>query len=192
VSSRQDVEVALRDWFAARLGAPDVAIEDLHRHDEGFSWRTYTLDVRWRDEEGAERVHGYAARVEPEDGLLAPYDIEYQYGVHRLVSEHSTVPIPKLGWLELDPSVLDMPFYVMDRVRAVVPVQWRPDDPEIFPTDAAREAIGLAFIDVQAAIAATDWRRFGGGLFADPGTPEQSAAAQVEYWTDYYEQARLV
>jgi aminoglycoside phosphotransferase (APT) family kinase protein len=85
-----------------------------------------------------------------------------------------------------------MPFYVMDRVVGRVPVQWRPDDREIFPTDAALRRFGLRFVDVQAQIHAVDWRALGLGFLAAAEDPHASAQAQLEHWAQYYERSRLV
>ncbi len=64
--------------------------------------------------------------------------------------------MPKLFWLEKDPSIIGMPFYVMERVTGKVPVQWEPNDPEMFPTPEARHRIGIDFVDALAAIHAVD------------------------------------
>jgi aminoglycoside phosphotransferase (APT) family kinase protein len=167
------VAESLRGWFAARLDDPSAAVLDLTRHSEGFSWETYTLDVV----AGGER-RGYAVRVEPQDGLLAPYDIEQQYELHRAVLERSDVPMAELHWLELDPSVVGGRFYVMERLRGRVPVQWAGDDPDIFPTAAARQALGNEFVDIQARIHAVDWR----GALDGP-------EATVDRWAEAYERA---
>ena len=166
---------------------------DVRRHDEGFSWGTFTLDAHWRElASGRERSQGLAVRLEPEDGLLGPYDVSHEVALHQLVQEQATVPIPRWLWTELDPSWLGSPFYVMERVRAEVPVQWRPDDPVAFPTPAARRAIGLQFVDIQAAVHAIDWRGHGTGVLDDPGPPERAARVEVERWVNHYEHARLV
>ena len=106
-------------------------------------------------------MQGYAVRVEPHDGLLAPYDIDGQFRLHRAILDHSDVPMPGLYWLEHDPAVLGMPFFVMERLRGVVPVQWRGNDPAIFPSDEARREIGLQFVDIEARIHGVDWRAAG-------------------------------
>jgi aminoglycoside phosphotransferase (APT) family kinase protein len=180
-------------WLAERLGVADLSVDELHRHDEGFSWQTYTLMARWR-EPGTreERTRGYAIRVEPMDGLLAPYDTLQQYRVHALVSAAGTVPMAELYWLELDRAVLGMPFYAMERVEGLVPVQWRPDDPSVFATDGVRHAIGRHFVEIAARIHAIDWRAADPAPFDDPGEPLAAARAEVERWASYYEQARLV
>jgi aminoglycoside phosphotransferase (APT) family kinase protein len=146
---------ALAAWLGERLGAR-VELAEWRRHAEGFSWQTYTFLARWPG-----GSLGLAVRREPEDGLLAPYDVAGQYRLHEALAALGTVPVPRLRWLELDPSVLGMPFYVMDRVDGHVPVQWKPDDPIAFPDEAARRAVGEEFVDVLAAIHALDWRATG-------------------------------
>ena len=188
MSSLADVEAALRPWFAGRLGAGDVTIRELKRHAEGWSWQTYTMEA----EAGGER-RGYAVRVEPRDGLLAPYDIDGQYALHRVVCEQSDVPMADLYWLEKDASVLGMPFYVMERLTGVVPVQWRGKDPEIFPTEERRREIGLQFVDVQTRIHAIDWAAHGLTLPGhDVGDAAASALRWIDHWADYYAGSVLV
>jgi aminoglycoside phosphotransferase (APT) family kinase protein len=183
-----EVEDALRSWFADRLGSDGATIDALRRHAEGWSWQTYTMTV----EAGGER-RGYAVRVEPRDGLLAPYDVDGQFALHRVVRDHSDVPMPDLFWLEKDPSVLGMPFYVMERLEGVVPVQWRGRDLEIFPSDEARRAIGLEFVAIQTRIHRIDWAAHGLRLPGhDHGEPSASALAWVDHWAEYYAGSVLV
>jgi aminoglycoside phosphotransferase (APT) family kinase protein len=195
VSALAAVGEALAPWFCERLDVDAVEIVDLRRHAEGWSWQTYTLDVEWRSPQRDEPPvrRGYAVRVEPRDGLLAPYDIDGQYRLHRAVLDHSDVPMADLYWLERDPRVLGMPFYVMERLRGVVPVQWRGKDPSVFPSDEARREIGRQFVDIQARIHAIDWRAAGLGL---PGSawadPAASARSWIDHWADYYEASVLV
>lgn len=194
MSTLAAVVEALTPWFGKRLAAAELEIVDLRRHAEGWSWQTYTMDVAWRSAEtGEQLLRGYAVRVEPRDGLLAPYDIDGQYRLHRAILDHSDVPMPALYWLEHDPAVLGMPFFVMERVRGVVPVQWRGNDPTIFPSDEARREIGLQFVDIEARIHAVDWRAAGldlpGGHVADPVA---SARFWVDHWARYYEESVLV
>jgi aminoglycoside phosphotransferase (APT) family kinase protein len=193
VSGLAAVAESLTPWFRARLGAEDAEIGDLRRHAEGWSWQTYTMDVEWSPTAGGRERRGYAVRVEPRDGLLAPYDIDGQYRLHRAILDHSDVPMPDLYWLEHDPGVLGMPFYVMERLHGAVPVQWRGKDPAVFPTDEARHEIGLQFVDIQARIHGVDWQAAGldlpGAGWADP---LESARAWVEHWARYTEESVLV
>ena len=185
---------ALTPWFRERLGADAVEIAGLRRHAEGWSWQTYTMDVAWRSPDtGRQEQRGYAVRVEPRDGLLAPYDIDGQFALHRAILDHSDVPMADLYWLEHDPSVLGMPFYVMERLHGIVPVQWRGKDPTVFPSDEARRDLGLQFVDIQARIHGVGREAAGldlpGATWSDPVA---SAVAWIDHWAEYYESSVLV
>ncbi|GIU93476.1 MAG: aminoglycoside phosphotransferase [Acidimicrobiia bacterium] len=185
------VRESLASWFARRLGVGQVEVTDLRRHAEGFSWQTYTLTVTWQ-EAGGWRSAGYAVRRQPEDGLLPPYDIETQYRLHEALLAHSRIPLPRLYWLETDPAVLGMPFYVMERMEGVVPVQWRGNDPDIFPDEARRRAIGEDFVSTLALIHQVD--PVAAGLHFLPGETDTdaSARAQIDHWESFYEESRLM
>jgi len=186
---RATLEQRLPAWLGERIGVTDVHCDDLVQHTEGFSWQTFTVSARWHDAAGRARSAGFAIRVEPTDGLLAPYDIAAQYRLHEALAR-TDVPVPGPRWLERDPTVLGMPFYVMDRVMGRVPVQWRPDDPEIFPTPASVRRFGEQFVDVQAKIHLLDWRALDLGFLAAADDPVASAQAQLLHWVDYYESSR--
>jgi aminoglycoside phosphotransferase (APT) family kinase protein len=193
VPIRTDVAGALAPWLADRLETDEVVIDDVRRHAEGWSWQTWTMTATWNPAGGGdEERRGLAVRIEPEDGLLAPYDIDGQFALHRAVLDRSDVPMADLYWLERDSAILGMPFYVMERVDGVVPVQWRGDDPEVFPTDEARRDIGHQFVDIEARIHAIDWQA--AGLTSLPGSrhPDEAPGAEIERWERYYRDSVLV
>ena len=111
-SSNHDVRTSLTSWFGERLHADAVEIDDVVHHTDGFSWQTYTMTVRWRQADGAVAARGFAVRREPEDGVLAPYDVAAQYALHRALTRQPGVPVPELfglryGWrLEAKPDAL--------------------------------------------------------------------------------------
>lgn len=188
-SRRNTVEVAaaLQCWLSERLGVP-VKVEELRRHAEGWSWQTYTLTAVLPSGE----TLGFAVRRQPEDGLLAPYDIEAQYRLHSALLHHSQVPLPPLYWLERDSSVLGMPFYCMGRVEGVVPVQWRGRDPQIFPNEETRHSIGVEFVEVLARIHAVDLEAACLSFLGRPGSVTSAAADQVERWREIYASSALL
>jgi aminoglycoside phosphotransferase (APT) family kinase protein len=184
-----EVAEALAPWFASRLGAESVLVEDVRRHAEGFSWETYTLAVRFRDPASGTAVkRGFAVRREPEDGLVAPYDIVGQYRLHEAACERGDIPMPRLLALELDRSIFGMPFYAMERLEGRVPV---PNETRPFASGHERESIARQFVDVLARIHAIDWRAAGLSL---PGAsnPQKAPLYAVDQWEDYYARSRLL
>jgi aminoglycoside phosphotransferase (APT) family kinase protein len=185
VPSNREVVAALTQWFASLHGVSAEAVEltDVRRHAEGWSWQTWTMTVTWPG-----GTAGYAVRREPEDGLLAPYDVEGQYRLHRAVVDHSDVPMADLVALETDTSVLGMPFYVMERVEGGVPAQWSGKDPQWFPTPEARRALGEDFVAVLARIHAIDTATADLGFLAPGGDLGVDCAAASAAFLDDLEE----
>lgn len=178
-------------WVADAFNVAAVELTDLRRHMEGFSWQTYTFTATWRTEDGFPMARALAVRRQPEDGLLAPYDIVAQYRLHEALVGTS-VPVPALVGLEMDPGVLGMPFYAMDKVEGIVPVQWQGNDPSIFRDDDTRSRIGHGFVDALANIHGLDVAATGvdillpGCAGTDPGT------AELNRWETFLDEAVLV
>jgi aminoglycoside phosphotransferase (APT) family kinase protein len=193
LTSDADLRDRLGGWLADRWGCDECTVDAVKRHAEGFSWETFTATVRCRTGREPPVQRGVAIRREPEDGLLAPYDVAQQYTIHEVVPQASQVPMPGLVGLELDPEPLGRPFYVMERVDGHVPVQWRPDDPEAFPDERARERLGLNFVDVLAEIHELAWRDTAlPEVLEEPADADAAAHAQLDLWEGRYERDALV
>jgi aminoglycoside phosphotransferase (APT) family kinase protein len=179
----------LSAWFGERLHADEVEIDDLVHHADGFSWQTYTMSVRWLDQSGNKISRGYALRREPDDGVLAPYDIRAQYALHRQLVGRVGIPMPALFWLELDPAVLGMPFYAMERIEGTVP---SPMARQPFGDDNAA-AIGAQFVAILAAVHALDWRTMDLDVSIASSTEDPAAAAlaEVDRWQQFYESSTI-
>ncbi|MEO8692390.1 MAG: phosphotransferase family protein [Acidimicrobiales bacterium] len=176
-------------WFGERLHANDVEIDDLVHHADGFSWQTYTMSVRWVDESGNKISRGYALRRQPEDGVLAPYDIRGQYALHRQLVGVAGIPMPALYWLELDPAVLGMPFYAMERIEGTVP---SPMARKPFGDESAA-MVGAQFVSIIAGVHALDWRSMDLDARTAPLTedPPGAALAEVDRWQHFYESSTI-
>lgn len=126
----EELSERLQDWLAGCLpvGADPRLSEVSSPSATGMSSETLLFDATWQ-EDGEERRGEFVARVEPDasDCPVFPfYDLKTQFDLLRLVRERSRVPVPEVHWLELDPSHLGAPFFVMDRVEGRVP-------PDIMP-----------------------------------------------------------
>ncbi len=126
-SSRDPQQVAhrLESWLVRRLPAGSAPrVPEVHPTEAtGVSTETLLFEARWT-EDGRERSEQLVARVAPDQvdvPVFPTYDMERQFQVIRLVGEHSSVPVPRVWWLELDASALGTPFFVMGRVEGQVP-----------------------------------------------------------------------
>lgn len=187
----------LERWLAGRLGPdarPSVA-EVRSPAATGMSSETLLFDASWTD--GGERCDGaFVARVAPDPSdvpVFPRYDLGAQFRLLEIVAAHSTVPVPRVRWLEEDPAHLGAPFFVMDRIEGRVP-------PDVMPytfgswvseaTDAERRALQDASVSVLADLHAIDLRRVDVRfleLDAPGGSPLRR---QVAHQHAYYDWAR--
>ncbi len=122
---REEARARLEGWLAAQLPAgAEPAVSELDAPSgTGMSSETLLFDATW-SEGGARETVPLVGRLAPDarDVPVFPsYDLENQFRLLRLIAEHSDVPVPRVRWLENDPSALGSPFFVMDRVEGRVP-----------------------------------------------------------------------
>jgi aminoglycoside phosphotransferase (APT) family kinase protein len=155
---------AMREQFQAWLRAtlPDgnaaEVVELTSPESNGMSSETLLVTARW-NEDGATVERRLVARVEPpatDYPVFTTYDMDMQFRVMRLVSEHTDVPIPGTHWYEPDPSVLGGSFFVMDRIDGLVPPDVLPytfGDNWVFDgTEEARRTIQDSAVRAMAGI----------------------------------------
>jgi aminoglycoside phosphotransferase (APT) family kinase protein len=191
----EDTRRALESWLAARR--PDTNGVRIPQLDipptNGMSTETLLFDAVF-DEEGVERTEPLVARVAPDPAnvpVFREYDLEGQFQIMRQVALHTSVPVPRVHWLERDRGVLGAPFFVMERRYGVVP-------PDLMPYpfggnwlfDAPREqqaALQRATIAVIAELHAIDAPETAFPQL-DLDRPEPTAFGRhVGDWTEYYD-----
>ena len=125
-STREMVELVgeIAPWLAGKVGADGIVeIEDPHGPDgAGFSSETVLLDARWTSR-GEPHSAAFVVRLPPPADafpLFPRYEAERQVSAMRYVRDNSAVPVPAVPWFETDESILDVPFYVMERVDGLV------------------------------------------------------------------------
>lgn len=127
-ASRRDPEATARqlsDWLGSVLPVgSDPQVESVEvPESNGMSSETVLFDASWV-EDGARSTHRLVARIEPEPSsvpVFPTYDFDAQFRVMAKVAERSSVPVPRVFWLESDPAPLGTTFFVMSRVDGQVP-----------------------------------------------------------------------
>jgi aminoglycoside phosphotransferase (APT) family kinase protein len=123
VTDLVELRARLAAWLAAKTGGP-AELGPLSRPGEtGLSSVTLLFDATWV-QDGKESQKSLAVRIPP-DGDAFPvfpsYDLRRQYEVISAVAAHTSVPVPKLYWLEESPAPIGAPFLVMEQVAGRVP-----------------------------------------------------------------------
>lgn len=150
-------------WLSARLpGLPPVAIAELSEPAQGFSSRTILFTARWNDgKRDVERP--LVARVQRDVAVPMLADVFHQCRVMQAVTANSAVNVPKIKYVEDDPTIVGAPFFIMERLYGRVP----PDFPsyhqqgwlaELAP--AQRTRLWWNGIEEMARLHQIDWRCF--------------------------------
>ena len=148
----------LESWIRNRLADPAARVSGLRMPSEsGMSSISVLFTVDWAGDGGPQHAD-LVARLAPETTALPvfpTYDLDRQAAVMRAVAAHSTVPVPRVRWVEPSPDVLGRPFIVMDRVDGAVPVD---NPPYVFggwlheATPAELDRLQRSSVDVLADI----------------------------------------
>ncbi|MBW7471973.1 phosphotransferase [Marinobacter sp. M216] len=163
-------ESRLLVWLQKEL--PEIGNRlDVKQFQGGQSNPTFLLDT----DSGR-----YVLRKKPPGKTLpSAHMVEREYKVMRALSEHTTVPVPKVRVLCENSDVIGTPFYVMDYMegRIVSHSALRAlDRHERLPAH-------LSAIDTLAKLHSVDVNAVGLGDF---GRPEGYVARQVSRWTKQY------
>ena len=134
------LEKALRD------GAPELGLERIvgvERFTSGLSSQSFGIDAETKD--GPTR---WVARVEPEHGVIPPYDIARE---HRLLDAvgRAGLPVPQALYLERDPDVFGGRFMLMSFVTGHI---YRSMDPALGADPALLKDVQHQFVEMLARI----------------------------------------
>ena len=190
----RDLELTARklgDWIAARLSLPsqNVRVEGLEEPlSTGFSSDTLLFDVIY-EREGDTHREGLVARLEPSEYVMFPsYDVALQARVMRQL-EPTAVPVPRVRWLEEDPALLGVPFYVMERVEGRIPSDNPPMHDEGWIVDdlseGERKALWWNGFEAMCQVHGVSWE----GRFDFLLEPERGATPldqQLHYYKEYF------
>jgi len=170
------MEARLARFVTAHLaGATDVRIEDVRRTSAGFSRENWVFDASWRDASGMQVREPLIARRDPQGSVLDT-DRRVEFAVLRAL-EPTSIPAPRVRWLDADGEWLGRPSVVMVREEGVC-------DWFVLSGDRPLEdrvAIAHRFLDLLASIHLVDWPAVGlGDVLDDPG--EEAALAAVDHW----------
>jgi aminoglycoside phosphotransferase (APT) family kinase protein len=173
----------LAGYLSGKIGAP-VEIHNLARRSGGASRETYLFDARWRAA-GRDVEQGFVLRRDPVASLLES-DRQDEFQAIAAAGRIG-IPVPTARWIELDPSFLERPFFIMERVDGL---PTPPTFPAGYPVEM-RERTAADFIDILARIHGADWRAVGFDFLDDPGTAREPARRQVAHWRRIFELDRI-
>lgn len=166
------MEERLARYLEAKLPAASVTVTNLSRIPGGASRETWMFDAAW---DGGSQA--FVLRKDPPASLLET-DRETEYAFYSAFWD-STVPVPRMRWLEPDASVLGGPFFIMDRI---LDVESKTAAPQAPPYLAVQSEIARNMYEILAAIATFDWRGTPAETAAVAPAPEAAWKKELDHW----------
>lgn len=118
----------LAAWLTARIPhAEDVRVDNLsYPSGAGRSHETILFDANW-SAGGRKHLQSCVVRIKPTRHTVFPDDLfEQQYRVMQVLHEQGRVRVARPLWFENNASIVNAPFFIMERVRGRVPVSIPP------------------------------------------------------------------
>ena len=164
--------------------ATDLRVINMARIPGGSSRETYSFDVEWT-ENGAPETRPMIGRRDPIGGLLKT-EREHEYKVVDAMYR-AGIKIPEPLFLELDPGVMDRPFFIMHRM----PGRTATGAIAAMEPEPLRRKLADEFMTEMVRLHKLDWRALGMEWLGVPKDLAEPARAQTQHWFDLYNQDRM-
>lgn len=170
------MEAALAKYLEAKLPAANVRVTNLFRIPGGASRETWMFDAAW-DAEGGEQSQAFVVRKDPPASLLDT-DREVEYAFYTTFWG-TTVPVPRMRWLEPDASILGGPFFIMDRILGCEVATRLPQTPQYVPL---QPTMAKHMYDILGAISTHDWTTGPVAKVVEAPSPESAWLRELAHW----------
>lgn len=183
------MQKTLAGWIQARMPeAKNLVVTDLQKPGMGLSSETYLFDIDW-EESGGPKSMGVVLRAAPRSrGSFPEYDLGLQFRIMQILRENTDIPVAEMLWLEDNPSVIGVPFFLMKKLDG--------DVPQDFPsyhgsgmyfeaTPERRRKMWWGTLDAMAKVHKLDWKGLGLDFVGAPGPGIDPVDRQLAYWGSY-------
>jgi len=175
MTEMQDLKQRLEEYLKSKFPQRrELSVSGINKLSGGLSYDTYMFAASWQ-EAGECLSETLVIQIEPEYGLVPPYDVRRQYELMRRV--HGTeVPVPKACWLETDSDVLGRPFLVMEEIEG--------ERLDITYRSHMEYQVQLRndFVEAAVKIHGLDWQAVGLSVLGVPENNCQYAEREIERW----------
>lgn len=180
------VEQEVAAYLASKLGVEAVEVSNMLRIYGGASRETWMLRACY-ESGGRRHEEELVLRKDPPASLLET-DRELEFAFYSAY-DGTTVPVPRMRWLENGDSVLGSPFFVMDRILGCDTSTGRILEAEY---DSVREQIGRRHYEILADIHQLDWRDTPIADVVQPLEPSECWLRELNHWEAIINREELV
>ncbi len=175
----------LTEYLKRRMpDASDLRVINLQRIPGGSSRETNSFEVEWT-ENGTPKTRPMIGRRDPTGGLLKS-ERQREYKVVDAMYR-AGIKIPEPLFLELDPAVMDRPFFIMHRM----PGRTAAGAAAAAEPEPLRRTLADEFMNEMARLHRLDWRALKLEWLGVPKDLAEPARAQTQHWLDLYHQDRM-
>lgn len=157
-------------------GATGMTVSSLSRVPGGASRETWLFDAAW-SESSERREQSFVLRKDMPASLVES-EREVEYAFYTAYAD-TTVPVPRMRWLENDPAHLGGAFFIMDRIVDCESNTRRIRDADF---DAVRPRLAQQFYEIAAAIHTFDWQTTPLAGLKPPPEPGECWKRELDYW----------
>lgn len=186
-TDRENMVERIRRYIGAKIpNATGLRLDAVERIAVGWSHETWLFDAHWiQDDEP--KSQGLCLRRDPGNALLRHFsDLGTQFRVLQCL-DGTALPTPRPYWYETDPSILDKPFLVMEKVAGACPSPWGSAGRVFYAEAAARGKLPESFTAALAALHTLDWKTAGLSLLGVPAAGKDFALREVQKWCELVE-----
>ena len=183
-----ELQAKLMGWLQQKMPkAKGLILENMTRSGAGFSNETMLFDAKWKEGKQSSSL-GMVLRMPPKAYPVFPeYALTKQFKVMKSLGE-ANMPVPKMLWLEEDSSLLGSPFYIMARLKGVVPPEYPPYHTfglYFNATPQQRAKMWWGTVENMAKVHMLDWKKAGFSFLGVPKAGTGPVDRQVEYLERY-------
>ena len=183
-----EIQAKLTAWVQKKMPKADkISISDLNKPGMGLSSETYLFDTEW-EESGEKKSMGVVLRAAPwGQGSFPEYDLGLQFRTMKVLYP-TKVPVAKMLWLEEDPAIIGVPFFLMEKLEGDVPQDYpsyHGSGMYFEGTPEQRAKMWWGCLEAITEIHKLDWRNMGIDFLKIPGGGTDPIDQQLIYWDSY-------
>ena len=186
VQDPSELQTKIIAWIQTKIPqAKNLSVSDWQKPGMGLSSETHLFDLSW-DEAGQSKSMGVVLRSAPRRrGVFPEYDLGLQFRLMKTLRDNTDVPVAEMLWLEEDPSVIGVPFFLMKKIEGDVPQDYpsyHGSGMYFEATPEIRRKMWWGYLDAMVKVHKVDWRRLELDFIGVPGAGTDPVDRQIAYW----------